>query len=255
MLIGLISDPHANLPAVQSVLEDVEKFRPDAVICLGDFVGYGGSPNEVVAALRDRCDVSLIGNHDLAALERVDLNIFGDVAADAVTWTRDHLSQQSAGFLEALSPRGVFSGSSPQGGTAEIELAHASFVDPVWEYITSSGVAAWSFSSAEFDVAAVGHTHVPSVFWQSDQGIRALHVSPADGEIAEVRVDYGRVILNPGGVGQPRDGDPRASWATWDSDGKVFSVHRVEYPIEVAQRTIREAGLPGVLADRLSEGW
>ncbi|MGH9195480.1 MAG: metallophosphoesterase family protein [Acidimicrobiia bacterium] len=249
MLIGLISDPHANLEAVQSVLQDVDRVRPDAIVCLGDFVGYGGSPNEVVAALQDRCDLSLIGNHDLAAVGRVDLDIFRDVAAEAVVWTRDQLNSESSEFLQDLSPRASFS-----KGT-DIELAHASFVDPVWEYITSSAIAAWSFSSVDFEVAAVGHTHVPAVFWQTEEGIKGFHVSVPNDDVAEVQIDFGRVILNPGGVGQPRDGDPRASWATWDSIRKVFAVRRVEYPIEQAQRTIRRAGLPAVLADRLAEGW
>lgn len=251
MLIGLLSDPHANLPAVMTVLSDVEAVRPDLLICLGDFVGYGAHPNEVVAAVREQCDVFLIGNHDLAALGAIDISDFNEYAAAAARWTNAEISAETRGFLESLAPRGAAAG---------IELAHASIRDPIWEYVMDSESAAASFASAEFSVAAVGHTHIPAVFSHDSRGVGGLRVITPEGH-AEVRMiedlagQDRRLLLNPGGIGQPRDGDPRASWATWEDDSATFTVRRLEYPVAEAQASIVAAGLPEVLAKRLAEGW
>lgn len=246
MLIGLLSDPHANLPALEAVLADVDHVRPDALVCLGDFVGYGAQPNEVVDALRDRCNVSLAGNHDLLALGQFDLEMVNTAAAAAIRWTSVRLTPSTMEFLEGLSARGSFEG---------LELAHASLRDPVWEYVFDTWVAEQNFKEHSFAVAVVGHTHVPAVFWLSDGDVGGSRVSPPPGAgQAEFRIAEPRLMLNPGGIGQPRDGDPRASWATWETDTRAFTLRRVNYPVEEAQRAIRGAGLPESLAARLSLG-
>ena len=251
MLIGILSDPHANLPAVETVLADVDRTKPEMLICLGDFVGYGANPNEVVDALKDRCDMSLVGNHDLAALEAIDIADFNVHAATSARWTSEQLTTGTREFLESLNPRGSIAG---------LELAHASMRDPIWEYVLDSTTAAGSFSEAEFDIGFVGHTHVPAIFTLNDDTVHGLRVISERGSDA-TRTFSGpnnsdvRLLLNPGGVGQPRDGDPRASWMILDDETKEFTYRRLEYPVEPAQKAIRAAGLPGVLADRLSEGW
>lgn len=242
MLLGIVSDPHANLAALEAVLDDVDHIRPDALICLGDFVGYGAEPNEVVSALKDRCLVSLVGNHDLAALGAVDVSDFNRQAAIAALWTRDQLTAASRAFLESLSPRGTAEG---------IELAHASMRDPVWEYVIDEEIARANFETASFEMLLVGHTHVPAVFSLAGSGVEGFAPAPEE----PISCDPGRYILNPGGVGQPRDGDPRAAWATLDLSDQIFTLHRVDYPVARAQKAIRAAGLPGALADRLGEGW
>lgn len=242
MLLGILSDPHANLPALETVLRDVGRVRPDLLVCLGDFVGYGAQPNEVVAALRDRSVVSLSGNHDLAAIGMVDVRDFNPHAAMAALWTGEQLTPEAKSFLESLPSRAPFDG---------VELAHGSLRDPVWEYVLDDRTARANFVSEDFDVSLVGHTHVPAVFALVDEQLGRL--SPVSGE--QIQLPKGRLILNPGGIGQPRDGDPRAAWATWDTGQRIFTVTRLDYPIAEAQRAIRAAGLPGALADRLAHGW
>ena len=241
MLLGLLSDPHANLPALDAVLDDVAALAPDALVCLGDFVDYGAQANEVIAALRDRCAISLVGNHDLAALGDLDARQFNPLAIQALAWTSEHLLPESAAFLRALSPAGSFEG---------LDLAHASPRDPVEEYVTDRFVAQLNFAERSFDTVAVGHTHIPAVFVL--ESARVVRIDPSPGEA--IHLKGRRAILNPGAVGQPRDGDPRASWGTWDTERSRFVVRRVEYPVEKAQRAILDAGLPPQLAHRLSQG-
>ena len=241
MLVGLLSDPHANLPALEAVLDDVRTAVPDALVCLGDFVDYGAQPDEVVAALRDQCSMSLCGNHDLAVLGDLDPRLFNPVAAQALTWTAERIQPETAAFLRTLSPAGAFAG---------LDLAHASPRDPVEEYVTDELVAQCSFDERTFSTVAVGHTHVPAVF--VTDGARVVWVDPEPGE--PVQLDGVRAIVNPGAVGQPRDGDPRASWATWDTRRCPFVVRRVDYPVEQSQQAILRAGLPPFLAHRLAHG-
>src|SRR3954451_25396086 len=136
MLIGLLSDPHANLPAVEAVLDDVRVVAPDALVCLGDFIDYGAQPDEVVAALRDRCSVNLCGNHDLAVLGAIDARLCSPVAAQALVWTAERIRPETSAFLRALSPAGTFAG---------LDLFHASPRDPVEEYVTDESVADGNF--------------------------------------------------------------------------------------------------------------
>ena len=241
MLLGLLSDPHANLPAVQAVLADVARVRPDAVVCLGDFVDYGAQPNEVVAALREVCTVNLAGNHDLAVLGDLDASLFNPMAAASLAWTAETLRPDAAAFLRSLSASGSVEG---------LDLAHASPRDPVEEYVTDRFVAQVNFAQCAFTKVAVGHTQVPAVF--VSEGSRSRRIEPTPGETIHLKGT--RAILNPGAVGQPRDGDPRASWATWDTQHQQFVVRRVPYPVEAARAAIDDAGLPPFLGARLLIG-
>jgi diadenosine tetraphosphatase ApaH/serine/threonine PP2A family protein phosphatase len=245
MRIGLISDVHANLPALQAVLEACS-IRCDAHWCLGDTVGYGASPNECVALVRDRCELVLAGNHDLAATGRVDFSAFTSDAGRAIRWTREVLAADAEAWLGGLEP-------TAQRGP--IGLYHASPRDPVWEYIADAAAALDALSRTTNELVLVGHTHVPLAARLVDD--RLIGGQAAADSIYDVR--GGRhTLLNPGSVGQPRDGDARAAWMLLylDDDGRparaVFQ--RVRYDVAAAQRAIEEAGLPQHLADRLSFG-
>lgn len=251
MLLGILSDPHANLFALEAVLADVDQVGPDVLICLGDFVGYGPHPNEVVELLKERCRVSLVGNHDLTVIGSPGVPRMNRTAGAAAKWTARIITNQTRAFLENLAPTATFQG---------FEMAHASPRSPVIEYVLDVETAEANFEEKDFGVALVGHTHVPAAFWMVD-GRVGLHLfaTPAGSQAISFRPpgDPGsaRVLLNPGSVGQPRDRDPRASWATLDSQSQEFVVRRVEYPIEKTQRAIQEAGLPDALAQRLASGW
>lgn len=137
-----------------------------------------------------------------------------------------------------------------------IRLAHASFRDPVWEYVLDADIARANFDQEQFEVGVVGHTHVPAIFWNESRAAGGGRlVLPKEVSRGDWELPPQRLLLNPGGVGQPRDGDPRASWASFDDERRIFTLHRVEYAVAAAQEAIRRAGLPEILADRLSEGW
>jgi diadenosine tetraphosphatase ApaH/serine/threonine PP2A family protein phosphatase len=245
MRIGLLSDVHANLPALEAVVEACS-IRCDALWCLGDTVGYGASPNECVAIVRERCELVLAGNHDLAATGRVDLAAFSSDAGRAIRWTREVLSADGETWLAGLEP-------TAQRGP--IGLYHASPRDPVWEYVADAAAALDALSRTTNELVLVGHTHVPLAARLVDE--RLIGGQAAAGSTYDVR--GGRhTLLNPGSVGQPRDGDPRAAWVLLylDDDGRperaIFQ--RVRYDVAAAQRAIEGAGLPQHLADRLSFG-
>ena len=250
MLLGILSDPHANLFALEAVLQDVDLVRPDVLICLGDFVGYGAQPNEVVQMLKDRCEISLAGNHDLAVLGSRLAPRMNKMATAAADWTRGQLLEDTRSFLEGLPSHGSID---------SIAIAHGSPRDPVSEYVLDLATASANFDERDFDIAFVGHTHVPAAFWMEldSTKVRAgrLAVSPSRNEIDFPFDSVGRLLLNPGSIGQPRDGDPRAAWATWEPEKRVMTMRRVEYPIMHEQESIRKAGLPESLAARLAEGF
>lgn len=239
MRIAIISDLHANLQATEAVLEQVRICSPDLTICLGDLVDYGASPNEVVELVRSSCDLVLCGNHDLAVIGTIGYSRFRDHAKAAAEWTRDVLSKRSADYLDELSP------------SAEVEgahLFHGSPRDPINEYVLMGEVAEANFLANDLQLVFVGHTHMAAVF-RYDGALRGWPLSPG-----RLMLDEARWILNPGSVGQPRDSDPRASWMLWDTEEAWVELMRTSYDIESAQRAIRAAGLPAMLADRLGEG-
>lgn len=236
----ILSDIHANLEALEAVLVDAGPV--DNVIFLGDLVGYGPNPNEVVELVRALPDLTaLVGNHDLAALGEVDIELFNPVAARAARWTTEQLSAENAQYLASLPPRGV---------SHDFYLAHASPRDPVWEYLEDGRQGPPNFRLFPNAAALVGHTHVPRIFDEIEAEAPSRVYGARHGDT--IRLQGPRRILNPGGVGQPRDGDPRAAYALLEDDR--FTFRRVPYPIEETQRKIEDAGLPHELAARLAYG-
>jgi diadenosine tetraphosphatase ApaH/serine/threonine PP2A family protein phosphatase len=241
--VVVISDVHANLYALEAVLAAVDREPPDAIWCLGDTVGYGPRPNECCDLVRERSDVVLIGNHDLVALGSADVALeeFNPEAAEASLWTSAQLSEESRRFLEELEP------------TAEVEgvqLFHGSPRDPVWEYVITEIVALESFALTSAPLVLVGHTHVATALVLDGQ---RLHGGIAT-EGFEAHVDGRRWLLNPGSVGQPRDGNPGAAFLELDLEAKRARFRRVPYPVARTQQEIRERGLPDSLAERLAHG-
>jgi diadenosine tetraphosphatase ApaH/serine/threonine PP2A family protein phosphatase len=238
--VAVISDIHANEEALLAVLEEIDAWAPDALWCLGDTVGYGPAPNRCCRIVAERAHVCLIGNHDLVALGTLDVTDFNDEAAAAALWTRAALDDDSRGFLSTLEPSAI---------VGDVELYHASPRDPVWEYVLTAETAYVSLLAANAPLVLVGHSHVALAIGLADADLHG-GLAP-DG--AEVELD-GRWLLNPGSVGQPRDGDPNAAWLELDTDARVARFHRVAYPIERTQAAIREQGLPEALAVRLETG-
>jgi predicted phosphodiesterase len=237
--VAVISDIHGNLQALEAVLASIDQDAPDEIWCLGDLVGYGPRPNRCCALVAERADVCLIGNHDLAVLGRLDLEIFSPDAALTAEWSARQLEPKSRAFLEALEPKGV---------REEVGLFHASPRDPVWEYVLSPGIAYAGLAATPQDVVLVGHSHVALAFRLSTTTL----ATAAEGTEVELADD--RWLLNPGSVGQPRDGDPRAAWLLLGLDAGRARFRRVEYDVAATQAEMREEGLPEALAARLEHG-
>ncbi|HEX7083240.1 MAG TPA: metallophosphoesterase family protein [Gaiellaceae bacterium] len=241
MRVAVLSDIHANLHALEAVLADVDAERPDAIWCLGDVVGYGPRPNECCDAVRERAALSLCGNHDLAVLGRIPVGDFSGDAAAAAAWTREALGEAQRGWLETLEPL------AQQDG---VELFHGSPRDPVWDYVLSEEAAVVALELTSARVVLVGHSHVAlALGWNGNDLVGGLAPAGTAPEPADRRW-----LLNPGSVGQPRDGDPRAAWVLLDSESGRASFRRVPYDLQATQGEIRAAGLPGALADRLARG-
>jgi predicted phosphodiesterase len=255
--LAIISDIHANLPALEAVLEDAESTHPDQLWCLGDVVGYGAQPDECTSLVAERCELCLVGNHDLAVLGELDDSAFSPAAAAAVRWTRETASPQTIEFLRGLEP-------ADEGH--EVALYHASPRDPVWEYVLWPDQAAECIAAQAARISLVGHSHVALFFVTAEdegqspappgQGIERR--DPAKGAQAGggTRLDLseGRWLINPGSVGQPRDGDPRAAWLELDTDVWEVTYHRTEYEIDRAADAIAANELPEHLAKRLYVG-
>ena len=241
MRVAVLSDIHSNVHALEAVLAAVDREEPDELWCLGDVVGYGPRPEDCCAVTEERADVCLAGNHDLGVLGTVDLRDFSPDAAAAAYWTRDALGEASTAFLRSLRPSGMADG---------LQLFHASPRDPVWEYILTDQAALAALEDTTATVVLVGHSHVPLAVVLTDDGLDGGHAP--DG--TEADLGRGRWLLNPGSVGQPRDGDPRAAWLFLDLERGTASFRRVDYPVEQTQAEIRDAGLPRILGERLSAG-
>ena len=238
----VISDIHGNLHALEAVLEAIDDEAPDEIWCLGDLVGYGPRPNACCRLVAERADLCLAGNHDLAVLGRIDIDIFTQDAGESARWTASVLEENARAFLMPLEPA---------GGRLGIGLYHASPRDPVWEYVLSDEVAEASLRLAAEQRILVGHSHVALTYRLNESGI----VGDLATEGTEVDLDGpDRVLLNPGSVGQPRDGDPRAAFLVLDLDARRARFRRVPYDIAATQTEIREHGLPDTLAGRLSDG-
>ncbi len=241
MRVAVVSDIHSNLHALEAVLAAIDGEAPDELWCLGDLVGYGPRPNECCALIAERAEVCLAGNHDLAVRGTIDLAEFHGDAAVAARWTRELLDPAAQELLDRLVPEGSAHG---------VALYHGSGRDPIWEYVLSDEAALATLEHAPSPLVLVGHSHVALRIVQSGDGLDG-GVAAAGTEIATSGV---RALLNPGSVGQPRDGDPRAAYLLLDLDAGRASFRRVEYDVERTQREMREAGLPELLAARLELG-
>jgi diadenosine tetraphosphatase ApaH/serine/threonine PP2A family protein phosphatase len=222
------------------VAEAIEAEAPDAVWCLGDLVGYGAQPNECTAWAAARAAVCLAGNHDLGVLGSLDLADFAGDAATAAEWTRAVLGSDERAYLESLSPSGSAEG---------VGLYHGSPRDPVWEYVLTWEAARDAIADSGTQLTLVGHSHVPMAIVD---GRGAIGGHAPGGTESDLRA--GKWLLNPGSVGQPRDGDPEAAWLLLDLDAQRGFFRRVPYDVARAQETIRAAGLPDALAERLAHG-
>lgn len=244
MRVAVFSDVHANLHALEAVLADVQSEAPDAVWCLGDLVGYGPRPNQCCSRVAEAAQLCLVGNHDLAVIGTVDLGIFTSDAAHSARWTSEHLSPDAADFLATLEP---------QADAEGVGLYHASPRDPVWEYVLSPEAALAAFTGTDWQVILVGHSHVALALALVDSTVEG-GLAPGGVEL-ELELDGSvRWLLNPGSVGQPRDGDPRAAYLLLDLARGHASFRRVDYDIEQTQAEIRFEGLPQSLAVRLQHG-
>jgi predicted phosphodiesterase len=239
--VAVISDVHANWHALEAVLEAVEQEQPDELWCLGDLVGYGPRPNPCCAAVERRAAICLAGNHDLGVLGALDLAEFAGDAVAAARWTRGVLAESSRSYLASVRPEGERDG---------VQLFHASPRDPVWDYVLSAEAAAAAFERTEAPLLLVGHSHVPLAISLEDR-VLAGGLAPGG---TETRLDGGRWLLNPGSVGQPRDGNPHAAWLLLDLGERRAWFRRVEYDVGRTQEEIRERGLPDALAERLAHG-
>jgi len=242
----ILSDIHANLTALKSVLEDAGSRTPayEAVWCLGDTVGYGPDPNECVELIQTLPGlVCLIGNHDQAALGMTQLTRFNHDARAAAAWTQDVLSEGSTSFLKNLPS---------ETSVDNFTLAHGSPRQPIWEYILDPRTADANFGEFETDYCLVGHSHLPLIFQRSSDDALAISKSVAWNQPSPLSP---RMILNPGSVGQPRDMDPRAAYAILNLKTKTWEGRRAAYEISEVQLRMLKAGLPERQALRLVAGW
>jgi len=250
-VIGLISDIHANLPALEAVLADVERSGVDALVCLGDVVGYGPSPRECLDLIARTCEVMIRGNHEDAVLDTRLAHRFSSNARASVQFTLSQLAEDDLDLIRLMPPLVEI---------GDLSLAHATFGPERYEYLYTADQAANALSAMRTPLGAVGHTHLPSVFIsrppQTSQhgGMSTIEVKPL-APMEETLLQRGmRVILNPGSVGQPRDGNPDASWGVLDSSRMTFQVRRVAYDVAQVQRDMARLGLPDRLGDRLRVG-
>ncbi|MCD6552932.1 MAG: metallophosphoesterase [Chloroflexi bacterium] len=242
----VISDIHANLAAFEAVLADAGKF--DVIWCLGDMVGYGPDPNECIERLRAFPHLCIAGNHDWAVLGRVDIEDFNPDAQRASLWTRQQLTPDNLAYLESLPITLV--------EEEKFTLVHGSPRQPIWEYILYPSIAKPNFAHFNTRFCFVGHTHAPAIFryWRNEHDVPVCESIAVSYTNATLLGDD-RLIINPGSVGQPRDGDARASYAILDTDTLTLEHHRVYYPVEITQARMDAAHLPGRLITRLSYGW
>jgi predicted phosphodiesterase len=241
--IAVISDVHGNRHAFEAVLEEIARSECEQVWCLGDLVGYGAEPDACVDLARENAAICLAGNHDLGVVGVLPLEQFSRGAALAAQWTVDTIAASTREYLEGLEPSYLDDG--------EIGLFHASPRDPVWEYVLSPLQAELCLDAQAHRVCLIGHSHVALSFMRREG---AAATGETRGLGAQLTLEKGEWLLNPGSVGQPRDGDPRAAWLELDTDRWHAIYRRVEYDIAGAAAAIRAARLPDSLAERLHYG-
>lgn len=282
MRVLIVSDIHANLVALETVLAAV-KGHYDVIWCLGDIIGYGPRPNECIELIQSESQICVMGNHDWATLGLPGINVddFNPQARSAVIWTREQLSDSCREYLSALPYAPI---RPPE--LDNFLITHASPREPVWEYVLTPSIAMENFSVFIEHVCLVGHTHKPAIYrWQlndtenialaGNDSVLVKEKGKQNGTVAKMEwvatvdqllpevgakislnpTDSERLIINPGSVGQPRDNDPRAAYAILDLEEMTWQYERIPYPIELTQSQMKEANLPKRLIDRLSFGW
>jgi len=242
LLVALVSDIHGNRHAFEAVLAAARDAGAEQIWCLGDLVGYGADPDACVELAAEHCALTLAGNHDLAVTGALSLADFSRGAAVAARWTQEAIDPANRDWLARLLPAGEAAGYG---------LYHASPRDPVWEYVLSALAAELCLDASAQRVSFIGHSHVALAFHRGEG-------EPATGETrrpgSDQGLEAGEWLLNPGSVGQPRDGDPRAAWLLLDTAAQSAAWRREEYDVAGAAAAIRAARLPDSLAERLSRG-
>lgn len=241
MKAAIISDIHSNLEALLVVLKDIKKRRLKSIFCLGDLVGYGANPNECVDLCMKESKVIVAGNHDWAAINKTDVSTFNPVAAQAIKWTQEQITKDGVNKLKSLQL------------TQKVDnllLVHATPKDPEkWSYLLSLEEFEKEFTHFKEQICFIGHSHIPAAIYQDDNGYCDIVRDNPFPLVAKRRY-----IVNVGSVGQPRDLDPRASYAIYDGNKNGIEIVRLDYNIPLAQQKIVMGGLPEVLADRLLAG-
>jgi predicted phosphodiesterase len=242
MKVAIVSDIHGNRHAFEAVLEAIAASDCGELWCLGDLVGYGADPDACVALAHRHAAICLAGNHDLCVRGSIPLEQFSRGAAVAATWTQQHINAQTRAYLDGLEPEKL---------DEAVGLYHASPRDPIWEYVLSPLQAELCLDVQVQRVSLIGHSHVALSFSRFPGAAATGETRPSD---TELDLGSGEWLINPGSVGQPRDGDPRAAWLELDLDGWRAIYRRVEYDIAGAAAAIRSARLPDSLAERLLYG-
>ncbi len=241
----VISDIHGNITALDAVL-DTAKGQFDKIWCLGDVVGYGPSPNECVERLNEYEHAAIAGNHDWAVLDKLDVDEFNLNARFAVLWTQNQLTAENRAYLDNLPlyiiEEDIFT------------LVHGSPRHPIWEYILYPKVAQLNFKHFETPYCFVGHTHSPVIYAEAQTSGICETIIP-ETETFVQKLNSRRLIINPGSVGQPRDGDARASYGILNTDSMTFTLHRVAYDVETVQKLMQANDFPAKLWNRLAFGY
>jgi predicted phosphodiesterase len=240
--IAVVSDVHGNRHAFDAVLDAIAESACEEMWCLGDLVGYGADPDACVALAREHCSVCLAGNHDLGVTGAIPLAQFSRGAAIAAHWTRDTIAPETLAYLQTLEPQNL---------DQTVALYHASPRDPVWEYVLSPLQAELCLDVQATPISLIGHSHV-ALYFSRAPGAAATGETRDDGE--QLDLSEGDWLVNPGSVGQPRDGDPRAAWLELDTGEWTALYRRTDYDIAGAAAAIRAAKLPESLAERLQYG-
>lgn len=241
MKAAIISDIHSNLEALQAVLKDIKKRRIKKIFCLGDIVGYGANPNECLEICLRESDAIVAGNHDWAVVDKTDISHFNPVAVQAIRWTKKQVTSANAEKLKCLPLTQATNG---------LLLVHAAPRKPEeWPYLTAFADFQEAFNAFTETICFIGHTHIPcGMFQDANSYTDVIRENPFP------LIPRRRFIINVGSVGQPRDYDPRASYGIYDGNKNIMEIIRVEYNIPLTEQKINEAGLPEILAQRLSTG-
>ncbi len=243
MRLAIISDIHSNCEAIDNVLEDMNKI--DKIFCLGDIVGYGANPNYCIEKIKKIKCKCIAGNHDFGAIGRANIDYFNFEAREAILWTLHKLNKDNINFLSNLGKKIIIEDN--------VFAVHGSPREPIWEYILDKNIASLIFKNYKFKIYFVGHSHLAGCFSLDEDNNQIEYNALSNGGCIEI-LRKKRYIINCGSVGQPRDGNPKASYGIYDTNLKKVVINRVSYPINQTKKKIINAGLPRILAERLSIG-